>query len=250
MSTEILLPVTQSGLMYPIFPKIRRPRKKDYICPRCYSTNRSRLITIADGPYGRIFSFKCDWDNQSWFTSSKLIVNEVFQDQIQRFSEMTQKSGKEVGGLLMRTKDGIVVMDMEQMGEERMVQMSPTRKLQKGEEILGTWHAHPITDTPSFWDIGTFLHDDWERISCVSGAEGTLTVMVKTDATEGLSEEVEVGKWAEEHRGAETPLEELGKKHGFLVYKGPPDKLKLVSGKEGSTTLEKLVKGVRGVKRV
>jgi len=235
--------------MYPVFPKIKKPRKKDYICPKCYSSNRSRLIAISDGPDGRIFAFKCGWDDRQWFVASKLIINEIFQDQVKRFSEMTQKSGKEVGGLLIRTKAGIVVMDMEQMGEERQVSMEKTRKLQPGEEILGTWHSHPVSDQPSYWDIASFLRDKWEQISCVSGVEGTLTVMVKTDGTTKLPGE-EVGRWEEENREAKTPLEEIGRKHGFLVYKGLPNKLRLVSGDESSTTLEKLVRGVKGVKRL
>jgi len=244
------MPVTQPGLMYPVLPKIKKPRKKDYICPKCGSTNRSRLLAVSDGPNGKLFMFKCDWDDRQWFVSARLIVNEILQDQIKRFSEMTKKSGKEVGGLLVRNKDGVVVMDMEQMGEDRSVSMEPTRKLQPGEEILGTWHSHPISDKPSYWDVATFLRDKWEKISCVSGAEGTLTVMVKTDKTTQLPGE-EVGRWEEEHREKETPLEELGEKYAFLVYQGPPDKLQLISGdKKTTVTLEKLIKGVKGVKRL
>ena len=248
MSTELLMPITQPGLMYPVLPKVKKPRKKDYICPKCGSTNRSRLFAVSDGPDGKLFMFKCDWDDRRWFVSAKLIVNEILQDQIKRFSDMTKKTGKEVGGLLVRNKDGVMVMDMEQMGEDRQVSLEPTRKLQEGEEILGSWHSHPVTDEPSYWDIATFLRDDWEKISCVSGAEGTLTVMVKTDDTVKLPGEV--SKWAEENREKQTPLEELGEKYKFLIYRGPPNKLKLISGNKPTTTLEQLVKGVKGVSSV
>jgi len=110
-------------------------------------------------------------------------------------------------------------------------------------------NCHPISDKPSFYDIGTFLRDPWERISCVSGAHGNLTVMVKLPETTLLKPE-ELKSWEKENRELETPLKILGEKYKFLVYQGLPGSLKSLTGEESTTTLESLVEGVRGRKDV
>jgi hypothetical protein len=100
------------------------------------------------------------------------------------------------------------------------------------------------------WDVGTFLRDPWEKISCVSGANGNLTVMVRLPETVVLDPK-ELKGWEKTHREAETPLKELSRKYKFLVYQGSPGNLKSIVGdSETTTTLESLMEGVRGRKDV
>lgn len=245
MSTEILNPVTQPSMLYPALYGVR-PRRKDYICRWCKSDNRSRLALIAPKQDDVIFGMTCDWCDKWWFASAKLILNETMKDQLDRIANFTKKTGKEFGALILRTEKGII-LDMVQIGEGRSIEFAPTRELRSDEEILGSWHAHPISNEPSFWDIGSFLRDKWEKISCVSGAEGALTVMIKTDETVPLSAD-ELENWEKTNREADTPIEKIAEQYKFLLYQGTLDALKLVGGEEKTTTLENLMNGVRGTK--
>lgn len=139
MTTEGLLPVTEPALLYPTVYGVR-PRRKDYICPRCRSTNRTRLKSVLLYEDQKTYGFTCHWCKNEWRRSSKLILNELLEEQIERISKFTKKTGKEFGALIFRTNRGIE-LEMVQIGEDRSVALSTTRKLQKDEEILGTWHC-------------------------------------------------------------------------------------------------------------
>ena len=114
---------------------------------------------------------------------------------------------------------------MVDIGEDLSVSFKQTHELAPGEKIIGTWHAHPKTDTFSDYDIASFLHDDFERISIVSGAKGTINVLVKTPDTVQIED---VRKWIEENQLLN--LKDKGKMFKFLVFKGKTNNLQLVTG--------------------
>jgi hypothetical protein len=194
------------------------------------------------------FHFQCGWCGTEW-VAARLVLNQILEEQIKRVANFTKETGKEFGALIIRTEDGLR-LDMIDIGEDLSVELAPTHELGEDEELLGTWHSHPLTDRPSFWDVGSFLRDYWEKISCVSGANGNLTVMVRLPETVVLDPK-ELKSWEKMHREADTPLKELGRKYKFLVYQGSPGNLKSLAGNsETTTTLESLMEGVRGRKDV
>jgi proteasome lid subunit RPN8/RPN11 len=249
-TTETLSPVTQPSLLYPSIYGVR-PRKKDFICPRCSSTGRSRLISVfMASEQEKLYSFLCQWCNKKWAVSARLVLNEILEDQINRIAGFTKKTGREFGALIFRTSRGIV-LDLMQIGEPRSVSLKLTRKLQKDEEVLGTYHQHPISDRPSYWDIATFLKDSWEKISCVNGSKGTLTVMIKDENTLGLKSDEDIEKWEKEKTKNETSLTEISNEHKFLIYRGKPRNLSLLGDSgQRTTSLEKIVSGVKGLKEL
>jgi len=133
-------------------------------------------------------------------------------------------------------------LDMIQMGEERSIDLKFTRKLEADEKLLGSFHCHPTTEEPSFWDIGTFLNSGWEKISCVAGANSTITVMVKTSATKKL-DSMDITGWREECVKRGHNLTKLSEKYNFETYSGKATELKSLVGKSDSIiTLESLVR--------
>ena len=170
-----------------------------------------------------------------------VILNSIIEDQINNLNSFTKRTAKEFGALIFNTSRGIV-LDMIQMGEKTSINLKFTRKLEADEKLVGSFHCHPITDSPSFWDIGTFLKADWEKVSCVAGSKGNLTVMVKRTYTKNLASEDIMG-WREECIKKGYNLEGLSKKYGFDSYKGKPTELKCLNKDSGlPVTLESLVK--------
>ena len=249
MSTGMMNPVTQPSLLYPslaVREKIR-PRLKDKICPYCWGNSHTELASIiftssADGGT-EVFHLICGDCNKQFFRSSRLIVNDILVDQLERIYQFTKVTKKEFGALIIRNEDGIV-LDQIVVGEDREVEMNPTRKLKANEEILGTIHAHPVTDEPSDFDLATFCRDCWERISMVIGVNGTINCMLKTDKTTVVDD---IQSWIQQNQ--DLSLQEKANHNNFLLYRGTPEKLKLESDqKVPPTTLEALFKGVKGVK--
>jgi hypothetical protein len=250
MSTEILSPVQQPSMLYPALYGIK-PRRKDFRCTRCGSTNFTRLIAKTnfyekESLQNVFFDFTCENCENKFYASGRLIVNEILEDQMDRFAEFTHKTGYEFGALIMRRDDGNIVLDMVVIGEDREVEMTPTHELRPDEEILGTWHSHPYTDVPSHWDIATFLKDDWEKLSMVAGAEGNFNVMIKTQESIKVTD---IASFVQENEKVK-PVD-LANRYNFLYYRGRADGLKLVSDDTiESTSLEELFKQVSGVKEI
>ncbi len=244
MSTEILSPVSQPSLLYPALYGIVRPRKKDYTCPKCNSDNRTELAAIESSG----FRFSCQWCGTAWGKTPELLVNEILSDQLERISNFTRETKREFGALIMRNSKGIV-LDFIQIGENTSIELTPTRELQDGEEILGTFHAHPITDQPSCWDLGTYLRDAFEKVSIVAGSKGHMTVMVKTEETVSITND-QLREWEKACQKENGDLRKIGETHKFLVYRGLPSELKLISGEENTATLEALLKNVRGLQNI
>ena len=216
-------PVTTPSLLYPQFGNFK-PHKKYYQCPKCQGNMRTRLAVQIVRKEDMVFGFKCEDCGKNWFISSKLILNDILEEQIARVANFTKQTGKEFGAFIVKTKNGIR-LDIINIGEDLSVSFKQTHELAPGEKIIGTWHAHPVSNEPSDYDIGSFLHDDFERISIVSGAKGTINVMVKTPDTIQIED---IRKWIEENQL--LSLKDKGKMFKFLVFKGKTNNLQLVSG--------------------
>ena len=231
-------PVTTPSLLYPQFGS--KPHKKYYQCPKCQGNMRTRLAVQIVRKEDMVFGFKCEDCGKNWFISSKLILNDILEEQILRIANFTKQTGKEFGAFIIKTPNGIR-LDMIEIGEDLSVTFQQTHELNKGEKIIGTVHYHPVTDSPSDWDIGSFLHDDFERISVVGGAKGTITVMVKTLDTIKIDD---VRKWIEENQL--LSLKDKGKMFKFLVFKGKTNNLQLVTGITDATiqSLEGLLRKI------
>lgn len=266
-------PVVQPGMIYPSFAT---PTSRDMTCPNCHSNNKTNIISILfsekeikglekglndwnkwafkQGVNGlnkgnnklEGYKFSCGWCGKSWFVSSEMILNNVMADQIERIWNFTRQTKKEFGALIIRSSRGIY-LDMIQVGEELSVKFEITRELQDDEEILGSFHTHPYTDIFSKWDIATFLCNDWEKVSMLGGREKTIYLMAKTEETAKISNihiDCEIKKWEEK----EVSDIELSKKYKYLLYKGNPMELILLSGESNFSSLEDLFSGIEGSK--
>ena len=222
MSTGIFSPVTTPSLLYPQLGF--KPHKKYYQCPKCQGNMRTRLAVQIVRKEDMVFGFKCEDCGKNWFISSKLIFNNILEEQILRIANFTKQTGKEFGAFIVKTKNGIR-LDMIEIGEDLSISFQQTHELPPGEKIVGTFHCHPKTDEFSDYDIGSFLHDDFEKISVVNGAKGTITVMVKTPDTIQIED---IRKWIEENQLLN--LKDKGKMFKFLVFKGKTNNLQLVTG--------------------
>jgi len=272
MFSQSLNPVTSPGMIYPTFPS---PRGQDFRCPTCHSTNRTHICSViftpgvvkelnkaltewndwvfkqgVTGVFKGVkklegYNFSCGWCETNWFVASELILNSIIVDQINQIHEFTDKTKKEFGALILRNNRGIC-LDMIQIGEELAISFDLTRPLEQDEEILGTIHCHPVSDTFSHWDVITAINNPWETVSAVVGAEGTLVVMVKLPGTKGLTENLNltVKRWEDENRS----VDDIAAEYNFLVYRGKPSSMQLVSGQGMTTTLEELLRGVKGSK--
>ena len=200
------------------------PKDKNFVCPRCNGNLRSRIQAKIVRKNEIVFGFSCADCNNRWYLSSKLILNDVFEEQVQKIHRFTHVTDKEFGALLVKTPEGIR-LDMIDVGEHLSVVFKKTKEYREDEKVIGTIHCHPITDIPSDWDIATFLRDDWEKISIVVGVDGTINVMVKTNDTLVIDN---VEKWVEDNK--DVPFNEKANKYQFLIFRGKVNNLKLTGG--------------------
>jgi len=152
-----------------------------------------------------------------------LDLSGTLQDQIQRFGEMSDKTDKEFGALLIR-RDGQLVLDQVQIGEDHAVEIEPTRPLAPNEEILGSFHIHPKTAEFSTWDILSFLHSDWEKAMLLRAADGNVVVALKTPETQVLQEDPEKVR----DSFGDPSNAELAQRFKFTLFKGPVDNLEQI----------------------
>ena len=262
MSSEILNPVTNPGLIYPQFPplinkkiterrKLVTPRIEDFICVTCKGTNYSHIYAKKEDQFSIDFFFECAYCASTWKKEvdipTYVLLNDVILDQIDRLGNMTEDLKVEFGALILR-KEKDIVLDFFQHGIDKAIVLKLTRELKEDEEILGTCHIHPQTDEFSIWDCATFLAQDWERVSILLGAQKTINLFIKDENTKKLSSD-EVEKWEQDNinKGSEV----IAKENNIIYYKGKTDKLLCVnelSNLEKESTLEKLLKGIKGSK--
>lgn len=235
-TNSTLNPVMVPSLLYPSFGHLK-PKKQHYICPRCSGNLRSRLQVEITRKSETVFGFACDDCHERWYLSSKLLLNEVFEEQVQKIHRFTKVTDKEFGALLVKTPEGIR-LDMIDIGENLSVQIRKTKEYREDEEVVGSIHCHPITSEPSDWDIATFLQSDWEKISIVVGNEGSINVMSKCKHTIKVDN---VQSWVEENK--DLSLVQKAQKYNFIVFRGKVNNLKLLSGVSNlpTTSLEKIL---------
>lgn len=240
MSTEVLNPVIAPSMIYPALGVGRiKPQRKYYKCPRCESNVNTRIQVQIIRKKEMVFGFICHDCYKRWYVSSRLLLNEVLEEQLQKIHKFTDTTKKEFGALLVKTPEGIR-MDMLDIGEDMSVTFKKTKEFREDEKVIGSCHAHPRSDEFSDYDIATFLRDDWERISIVVGAEGTINVVVKTENTLKIENE-QLNQWVEDNKALR--LVEKAERNQFLLFKGKVNNLKLLAGVSNQpiTSLEKLL---------
>jgi AraC-like DNA-binding protein len=182
----------------------------------------------------------CDDCKARWYFSSRLMLNDVLEEQCQKMRKFTETTGKEFGALLVKTPEGIR-LDMIDVGQDTSVTFKKTKEYRTDEQVIGSIHVHPYTNFFSSYDISSFLHDSWEKISMLVGADGSLNVMVKTKNTIQVTD---IQKWIEENK--DLPPVEVANKFQFILFKGKVNNLKLLAGVSNMsvTSLETLFKQV------
>ena len=156
-----------------------------------------------------------------------LDLSGTLQDQLERFGKMTDETNREFGALLIR-RDGQVILDQVQVGEDHAIEIEPTRPLAENEEILGSFHIHPNSTDFSTWDMTSFLNSDWEQASILRAADGSVIVAVKTPETKKLAEDPE--QVQEQYK--DWSNEQFAKEFSFLLYRGSPEELEQVGTKK------------------
>jgi proteasome lid subunit RPN8/RPN11 len=191
-----------------------KPTMRFYQCPRCNGNLRTQLKAQIQKPKELVFCFQCHDCSKAWYISSKLVLNSIFEDQLQKMAEYTKATGKEFGGLIIKTSTGIRI-EMVQVGEDMSVSFGQSHELEEGESLVGTVHNHPYTDIPSDWDIGTFLQTDWEAVGIVNGANGTINVMVKRKDT---VVPLDLEQWIKDSES--LTFKAKGNLYNFVIYRG------------------------------
>ena len=241
MTSDNLNPVTETSMLYPQFGNLR-PSKRFYVCPKCKGNTNTTLKVQIQKAEEMVFVFKCHCCGSGWYISSKLILNQIFEEELGRMARYTKSTGKEFGGLIIKTPRGIRI-DMVEVGEELSVSFKQSHPLNEDECVVGTIHNHPISDMPSDWDIGTFLSSKWEKVSVVNGASGIVNVLVKTDKTVLISD---VMQFVRDETG--NTLKDKGDKYMFRVYRGMSNNLQLINNVDRNivpiASIEKLLMGL------
>jgi len=119
---------------------------------------------------------------------SSVVLSTRLLAMIQFLGQMTTQEQVETGGFLIKTGVGMsgqmgVRMVNLVKGEGKAIVLEPQEKLEHGEEYLGTFHSHPMTEVPSIHDVLSFLADPTEQISIVHGVQGTINLMLKKPTT-------------------------------------------------------------------
>jgi hypothetical protein len=117
-----------------------------------------------------------------------IIISPRLLAMMQFLGQQTQSTDTETGAFVIKTglgMNGQVGVRLVNIvgGEDRAINLEPQENLLPGEEYLGTFHAHPITDTPSVHDFMTFLADPTEQIMLLMGSDSTVNLALKTPNT-------------------------------------------------------------------
>lgn len=123
---------------------------------------------------------------------SQVVLSDRLFGYIKFLGDMTSVDQQETGGFLIKTgvgmsprSVGVRLVNLVR-GEGKEIFLEAQENLEPGEEYLGTFHSHPLTDVPSIHDVLTFLSDPTEQVSIVRGVSGTINLMVKKPETRPL----------------------------------------------------------------
>ena len=181
-----------------------------------------------------------------------LLLNDRIVNDLSILAEYTIKLEKELGGYLIRNSNGNLGVMGLQKGEGRQVDVQPNEPLQGKEVYLGTQHFHPITDTFSIWDVGTFLANPKEFISGVTGANGDMNLLLKTSETQQIPLEA-VPALDKMYKQSDIP--KLADEYKFLYYKGKlsSKKLKIVNkqiNSNGTMSVDEFTRAIKGLNEI
>ena len=175
-----------------------------------------------------------------------LTLNERLRNDLAFMSEYTRREKQEVAGFLIRALHGGLGVVSPVLGKGLEVELDSHEYLHKGEIYLGSFHCHTYTNFPSPHDMATFLADPTERVSMVSGADGSLTLALKTDETQeiGLTE---IPRIKDAYEQDELP--QLAEQYRFLYYHGKGERLTLtnkVKDRGEEAALDDVIRTIRG----
>lgn len=179
------------------------------------------------------------------------INRRLFHD-ILLMSAYTRQTKEESGGFVIRGKHGHIGVVAVQIGKDREINLYPSETLYSGEEYLGTYHAHPVTNTFSIADVATFLYDRNEKISLNSGDDNSINATIKTPQTIQISKE-DISFLEKNFK--QEDIAKLANIYHFLYYKGKSNSRILELQNDGMTTTEKemfddFVRNIRGLPRI
>ena len=242
MTTQGLNPVTQPGLMYPVLGIPQRKRKK---CKHCYGSNVRVTRTKYYEKYiaEDLVCEACGWQGSDIEEIPQRVeLSEKLIKQILELEKKTESKDIEYGALILR-KDEKIYLGFEQRGKAHEIVLKAPKKLDDGEELLGTIHCHPITDAPSPWDIATFLVNDFEKSSIIVGSNSNINLLIKNEDTKKLETD-NLKKWADSNSNISSYG--LAEKYKFLYYEGSYNSLILKIGKSDvvEESIEEVLKNI------
>ncbi len=174
----------------------------------------------------------------SWVTYMKghlgdyrtIVLSDRLFGYIKLLGDITAEDDIETGGFLIKTGVGVNTRSIGVRlvnlvkGEDREIILESQEELESGEEYIGTFHSHPVTDIPSVHDVITFLADPLEKMSIVRGVDGTVNLKVKTPATRPLApDQIEAMK--ERYPKGDEGMGKLVRDFDFMFFQGKTDEL-------------------------
>ncbi len=184
-----------------------------------------------------------------------VIISDRLFGNMKAVADLASKNDGEVGGFLIKTGVGVTKVSIGVrlvnliVGNDRAITLEPQETLEPGEEYIGTFHSHPVTDVPSVHDVITFLADPMEKVSIVRGVDGTINLKVKKPDTRPLDPKL-IETLKEKYPKGDTGMAALVRDFNFMFFQGKDDTLtrsyETESAPNGTISLDELALGVEG----
>ena len=183
-----------------------------------------------------------------------IILSDRLYAMIKYLGNKTAQEKTENGGFLIKTGIGLdtraIGVRMVNLvgGEGKEIFLEPHEQLEYGEQYLGTFHSHPLTDVPSIHDVLTFIADPTEKVSIVHGVSGTINLMIKKPDTRAIDPAQLEAYKAQYEKGNMAPLV---RDFGFMFFQGKSDTLQRAFEPvqiplEQSVSLDEISYGIEG----
>ncbi len=184
-----------------------------------------------------------------------VVLSDRLYGNMKAVADLASKNDSEIGGFLIKTGVGVSKVSIGVrlvnlvVGENREIVLEPQEELEPGEEYIGTFHSHPVTDVPSVHDVITFLADPLEKVSVVRGVDGTINLKVKTADTRPLDPS-RINEMKERYPKGDEGMATLVRDFNFMFFQGRDDTLtrtyETASTPSGTISLDELALGVEG----
>ncbi len=184
-----------------------------------------------------------------------VVLSDRLYGNMKAVADLASKNDSEIGGFLIKTGVGVSKVSIGVrlvnlvVGENREIVLEPQEELEPGEEYIGTFHSHPVTDVPSVHDVITFLADPLEKVSVVRGVDGTINLKVKTADTRPLDPS-RINEMKERYPKGDEGMATLVRDFNFMFFQGRDDTLtrayETASAPSGTISLDELALGVEG----